>query len=324
MNRRWLHALLALAALLACGGAWAQECELREATGIHFGEYNPLANQVQDSVGHVLAYCNNPTTNNLNVIVCLGLREGSAGLSIDQRRMLSPNNTELRYQIYVNPARTGIFREISTGAYHRTVRMIPAGTNDMVPVPFPDALYGRILSGQQGTVPGGYNSLYTFPDQIEFAYAFTPAPGLFADCETLSSIPGTTVQPFPITATVPHRCEITAGPSDLDFGTVIGLEVPARTRRFGMRVRCTRTTSHSIALDDGLFAKSPGHRRMRGPDGFIDYDIYQDPGLTTRWGMTPGGATGQIMAPLTGTAANQNYIGYGRKPRLGWGRTGTG
>jgi len=314
MNTRWLlQAALALAALLYGTGAWAQECELRDAIGIDFGEYNPLANQVQDSTGEVRIYCNNPTNMPLDVVTCLGLRAGSAGDSIDQRWMKSAEGELLGYQIYTDPARTVIWREISTGAHFKGTRRIPAMTNGMVIVS-EVRLYGRILSGQQGAIPGGYDSFYTFPAQIEFAYGFVPASTPFIECEALSSNPGASVQSFAVTASVPHKCEITVGPTNLDFGAVTGLEVPARTRRFRMRVRCSMGTHYRIALDDGQFPDGPGRRRMRGPAGFIDYDIFQNFGLTTRWGMTSGGATGQIMAPLTGTGANQNHIGFGHVP----------
>jgi len=313
MNIRCLKVLLMLVALLGCGGAWAQEC-LLEASGINFGEYNPLDNQAQDATGIIRVACNNPTTTDLNVLVCLGLREGSAGISVDNRQMVAAPGAPLKYQLSRNPTHTARWGLRSSGEYTKDIVMIHAGTMDMTVVA-DLTLYGRILSGQEGAIPGSYASHYTFPDQFEFVYTTAPWPGI-TDCEGVPDNQTADAQNFSVTATVPDKCEI-KGPEPLDFGTWPGLEISGITSKFGMEVRCTRTTSYTIALDDGMFSSAPGQRRMQGdmPGWFIDYEIYQDSAMSTRWGSTVGGVTGEIMVPVEpGDAAFHAFIGYGVVP----------
>jgi len=307
MNIRCLNMWVMLAALLLCEGVWAQECYV-DSSGINFGEYHPLSNQVKDATGRLRVVCDHQGVDKRNVSLCIGLQAGSAGSSIDNRRMLSTGGSTLPYQIYKDAAHTQIW---GTGnqRWTGTVQLEPG----VVTVIAADLrLYGRIPADLEDAVPGTYDSSYPHPGQIEFNYA-SASPPSFHNC-LLSNPPPEAVKDFTVTATVPHKCEIISGPGELDFGSVTGLEIPALTNAFRVDVRCTRNTEYRILLDDGVFSSGPGRRRMRGDNGFIDYEIFQDANLSTRWGDTASGSTGVFMGTLTGDAMTHAFIGYGLVP----------
>jgi len=270
---------------------------------------NPLANQPQDATGAFRIECNNPTEETRVVRVCIGLREGSAGSSIESRRMSGGGGWVLPYQLYKDAARSQLWGEINGSGGHQQVLMkIPAKQKGMTVLP----IYGRIPAGLQGTVPNNYESQYPYPGQIEFSYLSAANGQPEPVCQPGSTYPADTVQDFAVTATVAHRCEM-VGHDALNFGsvTITGAQLPALTGAFKMGVACTWGTPYTIALDDGIYSPGPGKRRMRGNAGEIDYDIFQDQNQQTRWGSTPGGDTGQIMEPLTGDGTPQEYIGHG-------------
>jgi len=291
--------------------AQAQECQVN-TSGINFGEFNPLTNQVLDRSGTFRLLCRNPTQQEKLVHVCIGLREGSAGVSVDNRRMQSSVNT-LSYQLYQNPNHTQLWGDFASGQHWRITRPIAANT-DWVVIADPP-IYGRIFSGQQNIVPGGYSSKFILPGHIELAYTFIDPPGL-ASCFG-STAPSFTFTEFGIDASVPDRCEIIGGPLPLDFGTVSGLEIPNTTAVTRVDVRCTQGTMYDVELNDGAFSPAPGQRRMRNisnPGHDIAYDIYSDSALSNRWGSLAAGE-GHQDGPVIGTGVGfQTFLGYGLVP----------
>jgi len=297
---------------MVCADAWAQECHV-DASGINFGEYNPLGGQSKEVSGEFRVTCKNPSPVPRKLKICIGLREGSAGASITNRRMVSSSNHQLRYQLYYDPQRTRIWKNITGSAfdYWSTEVTIPASASSFIAaVPI---LYGRILPNQAGAYPGNYVSHYPYLGQIELSYGYTDAPIAF-QCDANADYPPISVNNFEITASVPHKCEIMEGPNELDFGTVVGLDVPSLKNAFKMALRCTHSTPYRIELNDGQFPESPGHRRMRNTSNLghhISYEIFQDPQMSMRWGNTIGGPTQRYHGVYTGNGLGAVYQGYG-------------
>jgi len=294
------------------GDAQAQECRV-DASGINFGAFNPLANQHLDVDGEFRVVCNNPSQPSRQVRVCIGLREGSAGFSINDRRMQSGANM-LQYQLYQDANRTQLWGEITTNGnqYLSITAQLPANS-DFIVIANP-ILYGRIFSGQQSVSPGSYGSKFVFPGHMELSYAFG-ALSLLA-CGS-GNYPSSAFTDFGIEASVPDRCEITGGPLPLDFGTVSGLNVPNTTAITRVDVRCTKGTVYDVALDDGMFSPAPGQRRMQNASNanhYIDYDIYSDSSMSNRWGSLAAGEDHQD-GPEIGTGVDsQAFLGYGLVP----------
>ena len=100
-----------------------------------------------------------------------------------------------------------------------------------------------------------------------------------------------------VSATVTGRCSVAA--AALAFGQYRpGTSSGEST---SLTVNCTQGTSYAVALDDG----ASGGRRMSGPSGAaLPYDLYQDAGLSQRWG------TGANAVPGTGSGSDQTLRLY--------------
>jgi len=314
MNARRLRWMTALALSLACAGAWAQECHLG-ASGIDFGEYLPQPGATLDGIGSLTVTCNNPTPNPQYLTVCIGFRAGTGGGGGNQFYLphADPgNSSRLTYRFSKTPDMNQPWIYGSPQRMRITAQL-PAGAGDTV-IATP-ALYGRITGFQGTPVPGQYFSDFLGPQQIAFTY--TPSTsGYLATCPGGGTSPN--VEAFTNTATVPHHCEISAGPGTLDFGAVNDLTAQV-SATFAMQVHCTASTPYSIALDDGQFPAAPGHRRMRNtirPEHHISYEIFQNADFSTRWGHTSSGPTGMTLAGLTGQGlgTDQAYTGHGLVP----------
>ncbi len=114
---------------------------------------------------------------------------------------------------------------------------------------------------------------------------------------------GTASGTMAITATVLPGCTVDAGA--MAFGTLTGESARgAASAQASLTLNCTPGTAYSVALDDGL----NGDRRMADPTGqvYLDYEIYQDPGATRRWG-SGGEAAAAGIAPASGAVVLNAY-----------------
>jgi len=322
MKYPWIKCVCVLVGWMLCSHASAQFiCRIQAATGIEFGLYHPPDNQPLNGSGAFRLHCRNATGGARNASVCLGLRAGGAGSSISNRRMNGDTGGYLRYQLYKDSGRTQIWGAVTAAGEHLTwQQQVPPGDHYYeIPV------YGRILAGLTSTIAGQYASGYPFPGQIELAFADVDFHDPYPSCLGLPFEQADSVG-FSVTATVENKCDITA-PTELDFGTVNGVNVPALKGGFKMSVRCTRGAQYTIALDDGQFSPSPGQRQMRrvgSPVAYIHYEIYQDSGMNTRWGSTASGVTGVTVGPVVAQNPQyHSYAGYGLVPAQTATATGT-
>jgi spore coat protein U-like protein len=110
--------------------------------------------------------------------------------------------------------------------------------------------------------------------------------------------------PFTVSANVQQTCTVSAG--TLDFGNVAGFLTANRDAQSTVSVKCLSGTAYKVGLDNGQH----GTRRMAGPGGFINYELYRNSGRSQRWGNTPGTDT----YDASGNGNTQNLVVYGRVP----------
>lgn len=98
---------------------------------------------------------------------------------------------------------------------------------------------------------------------------------------------GSATASFAVSASVTANCTISAGA--LAFGGYDPVSTNAASPLNGsstLTVACTKGTSATIALDNGLHA-SGGRRMVGGTNGdFLSYALYQDNGYSTAWDST--------------------------------------
>lgn len=132
-------------AAAACGPRTSCVCEV-SATGVNFGNYNPLAAGHADSVGSVTVNCekNGPGALSFTVNLSPG---GSA--SYATRRMAGGGGSQLDYNLYRDAARSQIWGDGTGGSTNATF----SDSTKNIQQTF--SVYGRAFSGQTPTA-GAY------------------------------------------------------------------------------------------------------------------------------------------------------------------------
>ncbi|MGZ6141843.1 MAG: Csu type fimbrial protein [Myxococcales bacterium] len=97
---------------------------------------------------------------------------------------------------------------------------------------------------------------------------------------------GTASSPFTVTGTVIANCTITTTGISFTYDPVSANAAADALNSGTVTVACTKGSSPSIALDNGLNAglasKGPRAMRMAGTPNYLGYDIYW-PGTKTSW-----------------------------------------
>ena len=120
------------------------------------------------------------------------------------------------------------------------------------------------------------------------------------------SFAGTATANLNISASVSGACTVTA--DDLNFGTYD--PDSGTTGQAIIHINCSNGQDYTVALDDGQHPYS-GQRRMKheSQDKYLNYDLYQDSGLSQRWG-----SSGSEVVSDTGTGSEQQKTVYGKIP----------
>jgi spore coat protein U-like protein len=107
--------------------------------------------------------------------------------------------------------------------------------------------------------------------------------------QTAASAGATASGTMTVSATVVPACSVEAGA--MAFGTRES-DRPEGSAQAALALQCTPGAAYSITLDDGQH----GGRRMAAADGsaFLDYEIFQDPAGTRRWGGDAAGAVSGV------------------------------
>jgi spore coat protein U-like protein len=112
---------------------------------------------------------------------------------------------------------------------------------------------------------------------------------LFAACTViapLATFAASTTNDLTVTATVTASCAVNA--AAINFPTYDPIADSGRTAQTNLEIICTKGHPATITLDDGLNFDAAAGRRMKSGPNFIAYELFQDAGATTRFGIGAG------------------------------------
>jgi spore coat protein U-like protein len=137
-------------AISVCVTANADPTCTVSASGVAFGNYNPLANANSDSTGSVSVTCTGSATATYTIAA-------SAGTGTYLARKLVSGSQLLSYNVYIDNTRTTIWGDGSSGTslISGNITATSGGTTQ------PSTVYGRIPSGQQTASVGSYSDILT-------------------------------------------------------------------------------------------------------------------------------------------------------------------
>lgn len=308
MKSIWRHALqvvIVLSAIAAAAPVMAQAdpviCQASVST-IQFGNIDPTGANV-DVTANLQWSCQSNVFRSYYARVCFNIGDGPLGLDGGRRQIAGPGGN-LDFQIFSNAPRTQVWGSILS-ATHPTpvdVTFFIAG-NDTVSGNLP--VYSRLYGNEPSATVGTYAITFSPPDvRITGLLGSFPGPG---DCSVAGSDAGN-FAPLNIQATVLPQCTVSA--SDLNFGASSGfLAAGNLDANAAVSVQCINGTAYQVGLDNGTHAVG-NTRRMQGPGGYVNYELYRDSGRTLRWGNTPGSDT----VGGSGTGTTQNLTVFGRVP----------
>lgn len=146
--------LLRLAALTLAACAYANAaadptCSVA-ASGVAFGNYNPLANTNADSSGSVSVTCTGSTDVTYTIAA-------SAGAGTYTTRQQVSGSHALNYNVFIDNSRTTVWGDGSQGTDLISGNMTAASTGTTQT----STVYGRVFSGQQTARVGSYSDTLT-------------------------------------------------------------------------------------------------------------------------------------------------------------------
>jgi spore coat protein U-like protein len=310
-----LAALALLSLLSRVDPAAALSCPAT-IDSISFGTVDSIPAVAGGSLSDVLAQANVVITctgglvilgSALPVQVCAGIGTGNGGTGTSPRVMAGTPSGSLGYQLYTDANRTitwGTNRGSAFGTVPQFTIPIDSSGNGSLTV----QLYAK-LPATSMPVPGA-SYLSTFTSAFtRFDYGQLAS---ILGCD-LTSIVGLTLQSnptFTVSANVNKKCYVNSDPIVFAATTAISSDRFANGR---VGVRCTPSTTYTIALDNGQAGTGPTTRKMRkltSPTGEISYGLYRDTPPTLPWGSTIGTNT----ASGTGNASQTDFTVYGKVP----------
>jgi spore coat protein U-like protein len=204
------------------------------------------------------------------------------------------------YNLYKDAARQEILGSLASGSQATPWLLTPTLTPASATMTMP--LYGDIkLYGQQQYL-GGQN----YGHNVTLSMTYMVYDGSPPDCANPQMQSGGSFQ-FWVGVTLINTCRIDSA-TNMSFPTIYGQLRESADSTSAISVTCTANTPYEVGLDNGLHAQGT-QRRMQGAGGFIQYELYRDPGRNTRWGNTLG--EGQTSV---GANTSQTMLVYGRVP----------
>jgi len=300
----WRSVLLTLI-LALCGGkeAMAIQCDVfMGGNQMRFGTFNLLDGGVKTAVAS-LSYGCSASPEPANALICISLGSGPGGDY--SNRYLDDKGQRLAFNLYKDASLSNVWGSIDAGGS-------PSGVAVLLPLPANERrtgaidIYGGITTaGQAGKPSGWYDTHYIGGWPVKISY-MVHVPGMPVSCNNAFTAIATTT--FYIQAIVSKDCRID-GATAMDFGSVASpLDRNVESQSF-ITVTCNGT-AYRVSLSNGLHAQG-NRRRMHGPGGYVDYELYRDPGRSLRWGNNPwyDGVT------QTGNGHPQTLPVYGRVPK---------
>jgi len=115
-----------------------------------------------------------------------------------------------------------------------------------------------------------------------------------------------------VVTAVTRKCFVTT--ASLDFGQYDPVQANATAAldaQSTLTVACTKGTVFTIDLDNGVNATGDSRRMVGGAGSHLNYDLYQDPARTLRWGNVAGQILDGGVAP---SRDPRTFTVYGRIP----------
>lgn len=313
MPLRRLPMTACLLALAACWSGAAHALTTCSATMTHltFGPVDPLGGLVDTTatINYQCTYSSGLLGNLYGVYarLCMSIGTGAQGSGVQPRQMISGSGDAMMFQIYRDATRTQVWGSVDTPGTPPLQRdlqftILGVGTTQTGTA----TVYGRVPAGQTGLGVGAYsNSFSGIHTRLSFRYneALLSLGTFPTDCGNANN--GSFA--FTASASVAPACTVSA--TTQDFGAVSGLLRAAQDATSTVSLRCTYRAPWQVGLGLGQNAAGTA-RRMTGPGGLIDYELYRDLGRTQRWGTTLNVDT----VTGTGTGATQSLTVYGRVP----------
>ena len=267
-------------------------------TNVAFGNVNPLSSQT-DANATLNYTCPNSANSTRFATVCFSIGDGAQGAGNSNPRLMQDGaGDDLFFQLFQNAAHTTVWGSSFFGVNTPVQVNITVAAHSSVSGSA--TMYGRVVGGQTTARPGSYQDQFSGNHTaVTINESGTSPPG---SCSTsiLSQFP------FGVTATVTSQCAVSA--TTLDFGTV-GLLLANTDGTSTISVQCALGVAYQVGLDNGQHATGTT-RRMTGPGGLLNYELYRNSGRTQRWGSTLNSDT--VIG--AGTGGNQSLTVYGRVP----------
>ena len=169
--------------------------------------------------------------------------------------------------------------------------------------------YGKI-SPSSGTASVG-SFIGKFP--VKFRVFLYPVGGTAPPC-LVDGYGGTITVSVDVHATIKKMCKITAPPAEMKFPdqTIIRSTDDIRAQT-AIKLTCSMDAPYWISLDNGINARnglcpSGSTRCMISGSNPINYELYTDATLSTRWGATQNVDT----VPGQGIGSNKDHGVYGK------------
>ncbi|MHA6206143.1 Csu type fimbrial protein [Dyella soli] len=297
--------------LLGCGvfhatpARAAITCSATSMTPLSFGTVNPLASATVAT--STLTYtCTNSSNSTQSATVCFSI--GEPGGAQTNPRLMSSGTNKLQFQLWQDPAHTIVWGSQFFGSPTPLKVNLTLGnraTTGAVKV----TLYGQVLDGQTGAVPGSYADNYLNADTAVSvnSVAGSTAPG------ACGSQDNTNFFPFNVTATVSKTCTVTANPV-LDLGTVAA-GAASTSGSNTLSVSCSNSTPFFVGLkpsNNNTGGQGVMKATATGNTDSVPYTLYSNSGLTTVWGNTATSTTVGNGVAGSGNGLSQTLTVYAR------------
>ncbi len=277
------------------------------AGNLVFGTVSLLAGGITDSSSTISYGCSSsPGT---QVLVCFSMGPDPSTASYDPRTLPSDSNngSRMAFNLYSDAARSTIWGK--TGASYAPVPVIMSFGAGEYYKTSTLTLYGRIkAAGQQG-LPAGYystNGIGGWPMIMSYKdVTGVPSPNCSGSGMTTST------STYYIQAIVQSECQL-GQITTMDFGTVFQNLTQNVDSTATITVTCNGgqgANGYHVGLGDGLNSAS-GQRRLQGPGGYLNYELYRDAQRTSRW----GNSSGYNDVSGVGNGQPQVLTVYGRVP----------
>lgn len=288
--------LLGTVVTLWAPAAQALTCTVSSAT-MNFGLVNVLSGSPTDVQVTFTVTCTRPSGGGGGrAAVCMNLNAGTGGAGAGfSPRYLAQGASSLKYQIYLDAARTQIWGSAASPTPGFITFNVPNGNTRTGTI----TAYGRVATGQPSALSGLYvSSLGAGQSQVVFGDGNSPS-----DCNTLGS-----PVPLQVQATVNKTCALSA--TDLNFGAASSL-LGGVNGQSSLQVNCGAGVDYSLRMSAGNGAAATVALRkmspVAGPD-VVKYSLYRDAARMQVWG---DGTLGTVVSTGSGSGSPQSIAVYG-------------